>query len=178
MIMADIFRIVFIVLGAWLAVLGYWLMFEALFPRLVAKSCRAYEVRPLRNILVGAAVAIPGVLLGLGLASNGGPLQLVGVVILMVLVLVGLLGSTGLVRLMGYRFIEGEGAVWSRTLRGGSVLGATFLLPLIGWFIVLPLVLVSGLGVMCTLKRITIQQTETAPAPPTPVASDAEAMSA
>jgi len=35
---------------------------------------------------------------------------------------------------------------WRRVLRGGVVLSFAFLLPVIGWFVLLPWTLVSGVG--------------------------------
>jgi hypothetical protein len=41
---------------------------------------------------------------------------------------------------------DDERQPWRRVLRGGAVLGLTFVLPLIGWFLVLPVSLLMGVG--------------------------------
>ena len=42
---------------------------------------------------------------------------------------------------------------WRRSLRGGVVLALTFLLPVIGWFVILPWVLLSGCGATILAMR-------------------------
>ena len=39
---------------------------------------------------------------------------------------------------------------WRRVLRGGTVLTLTFLLPFVGWFLILPWTLISGFGAAIT----------------------------
>lgn len=149
MIMADVFKILFLVLGTLITIVGYWLLFEACVPRTVSRAKEAYENRPWRTFWVGLVVVAPLLVLGLVLANAGAaPVKLVGVTLLLLLVLTGLLGSTGFARLVGIRLNApaDEAQPWRRVLRGGSVVSVTFVLPLAGWFIVLPAVLITGVG--------------------------------
>jgi len=58
------------------------------------------------------------------------------------------LGSAGLARLIGQRLNSPQDAQqpWKRTYRGSIVLAITFVFPMVGWFLVLPLTLLSGFG--------------------------------
>ncbi|MCC6143719.1 MAG: hypothetical protein IT368_07920, partial [Candidatus Hydrogenedentes bacterium] len=86
-----------------------------------------------------------------------------GAAFLFLFALAGLAGSTGLVRLIGLRLpsTHDTTAPWRRVLRGGTVLSLTFLLPGLGWFLVLPATLVSGIGALL-LARERISTSERA----------------
>jgi hypothetical protein len=150
MIMADVFKIVFLVLGALLVLEAYWLASAALFPGWVARAREVYDARPVRATLVGALVAAPLGIVGVGAATNApnGALKLVGALLASVPILLALGGSTGLALRIGAGLAlpADELAPWRRVLRGGIVLSLTFLLPVVGWFVVLPWALVSGVG--------------------------------
>ena len=149
MIMADVLKIVFLVVGTLIVLVSYWLAAAALFPQTVARARATYSERPVRATLIGAAVGGPSVLLGLALlnAPNGAA-KLLGGGIVAFQVLLGLLGSAGLGERIGAGLPSADDAVrpWRAVLRGGTVLSLTFLLPIIGWFGVLPWALISGVG--------------------------------
>ncbi|MBX3176388.1 MAG: hypothetical protein KF886_03430 [Candidatus Hydrogenedentes bacterium] len=149
MIMADVFKILFLILGMLLCTTCHWLLFGALFPGAVARVQGMAVTRPVRALLTGALAGVPALLLGLGLAAQGaGPLKLAGVLILSGLVLLALFGATGIVRRVGQGLSEGgparaSGAV---VLRGGAVVSTACVLPVAGWFVLLPAILIVGLG--------------------------------
>lgn len=151
MIMADVFKILFLILGMLICTVSYWLMFSALFAPAVNRAQQALAARPLRVLLMGALIGIPLVLLGLALAANGaGPLKLLGVTLLILLTTAALFGSTGLVRMVGLglgnpQTPRSNGSV---VLRGGSVVAIACVFPLVGWFLLLPVVLIVGFGAM------------------------------
>ena len=149
MIMADVFKIVFLILGTLIVFVSYWLASTALFPVLTNTARRKYQTHPLRMTLLGIAVVAPSALLGAVLLQLPNPLlKLTGAAVVSLLVLLGLVGSTGLSQRIGYGLsaLADDQQPWRRVLRGGSVLALTFVLPVIGWFVVLPWALVSGVG--------------------------------
>ena len=148
MIMADVFKILFIVLGILIATVAYWLLFEALFKRAVERASVVYEMYPYKVTLIGAVVGVPLFLASLALLNSAAGLKLAGAVLMSALLLVGLVGSSGLARLVGVRLASATASAypWRRVLRGGIVLSITFVLPVVGWFFVLPLTLASGVG--------------------------------
>lgn len=149
MIMADVFKILFPVVGTLMSFVCFWLLYEAIFPNAVERCRVAYVRRPIVSILLGALITTPVMLVGLSLIGIANPAtKFVGFTILCFLMLLGILGSAGLSRLIGVRLtsIGDDRQPWRRVLRGGIILSITFLFPVVGWFLVLPVTLVSGVG--------------------------------
>jgi hypothetical protein len=155
--MADILKIVLIILGLLSVYVSYWLLAEALFPDLVERASRCYR-KPIRISFLGLAAAVVPVVLGLTLAKVPNPLlKLLGISLVVIPAMLGLLGSAGLTLRIGAGLpspVDGT-QPWRRVLRGGIVLALAFLLPVVGW-IVLPLwVLISGFGafILCVNEQ-------------------------
>ena len=165
MIMADILKILLIIVGILLIYISYWLLAEALFPKLVENASRQYS-RPIRITFIGLSAAIIPVIIGIACSKTANPLlKFVGITLMVVPGLIGLAGSAGLT----YRIGAGlpspidETQPWRRVLRGGIVLAFSFLLPFIGWVIIPLWVLVSGFGAFILAAR---EQRAVTPAPP------------
>lgn len=145
MTMADVLTVVFLFVGLFLALPSYWLLARSLWPRLHEGTARAYREIPVRTGFVGlgatlAMVAV-GAVLGkvapaLGLFFAGGCLGL------------ALAGAGGLATRIGegLRAPADDGRDWRLTLKGGVSLELAFLIPVLGWFLILPIALVSGVG--------------------------------
>jgi hypothetical protein len=172
MIMADILKILLIVLGILLIYVSYWVLAEALFPEAVERAGRQYS-RPMRITFIGILAALGPVVLGLMLSRIPNPLiKLLGITLLVVPAMLGLAGSAGLTLRIGAGLPSpvDELQPWRRVLRGGIVLACSFLLPVVGW-IILPLwVLISGFGalVLCWAEQRR-QRPTTQPPPMIPV---------
>ena len=167
MIMADVFKILFLILGTIATIVCYWLLFEAVFPRIVEGAREQYERRPRRAFLVGLLVTVPTFVIGAGFAASpNGLAKLIGATLLLLLLLVSLMGSAGLAGLVGQRLASAADAQWPgrRVLRGGTILAITFVFPLAGWFIVMPVTLVSGVGAAVLARRSRPALPEAAPA--------------
>jgi hypothetical protein len=153
--MADILKILLIVVGILLIYVSYWLLTEALFPDMVEIARRHYS-RPLKITLVGIGAALVPVVMGLALAKVPNPLlKLFGITLVVVPAMLGLAGSTGLtLRIgVGLRSPLDESQPWRRVLRGGIVLALSFLLPVVGWIILPVWVLLSGFGALLLCLR-------------------------
>jgi len=150
MILTDLLQYLILVIGSWLVLNAYWLATVALAPRLVERCAARYGGHPLRATLVGLAVALPLAVIGIALAKQGGGLAPVVITLWLLAGLAALIGSAGLAQRIGAGLaspLDGS-QPWRRVLRGGAVLALVFLMPLLGWFVLLPWVLVSGLGVV------------------------------
>lgn len=167
MIMADVFMVLFLILGSLITVVCYWLLFEALFPALIRQAQRALVVHPGKSILYGLGLAVPAAVIGFAMAAAPAPLKLVGVILIGGVILVGLLGSTAVARHVGLRLpgAKDDAQPWRRVLRGGIVLSITFVLPFVGWFFVLPLSLIVGIGALAQLRKAPQAQEVAAAAP-------------
>ena len=151
MIMADVLKIFLLIVGGLVIVNCYWLIAESLFPRFVERARKGYEDKPVKNTLKGALIAGPLLAVGLNLLDNfaGNPaIGLFGWASVLGPALIGLMGSAGLAQRvgMGLPSPKDEGQPWLRVMRGGIVLSLCCLLPFLGWFVILPIVLVSGFG--------------------------------
>lgn len=172
MILADVLTWFLIVLGLYLTLVCHWLGATALFPRAV-EAFRERYARPLSATLVGLALAVPLVILGVAGAKAPNP-AVAGLAraLLVVLILPALAGAAGLALRIGSGLgsPSDEAQPWRRALRGGVVLAGAFLLPFAGWFVVLPVTLVSGFGVAVSVvyarwRRRGALAVDTAPVP-------------
>jgi hypothetical protein len=149
MIMADLFKWVLGILAFLITLAGHWVLFEALFAGVVKRASLCYGNHPVRTALLGLLVTVPVAAVGVGLiGAPGAPGKFLGFAVLTALVTLSLLGSAGLARLVGERLPapSDAGQPWRPVLRGGTVLAVCFVLPMVGWFLVLPFTLVSGVG--------------------------------
>ena len=168
MIMADILKIFLLVVGFQLIAVCYWLAAEALWPRWVRASEERYRRTPLRALLLGVVLGTPLVIAGLALVKGGsGPAKGLGFLLVAVPVFLAFLGSAGLARRLGEGLPSPADAArpWRPVLRGGTVLTFLFLLPFLGWFLVLPLALLSGVGTAALAARDLRRQNSRAPVP-------------
>lgn len=170
MILADILQWFLLILGAFLTLNAHWLGAHALCPALVARARQRYERAPVRATLVGLAIAIPTLALaiGVGQAVPNPAVKALCVGLGLIAGLLALVGSAGLVERIG-RGLPGardSEQPWRAHLRGGTVLGLAFLMPFLGWFVLLPWTLVSGLGAWALAGRAPARVTpaESAPA--------------
>jgi len=150
MIMADVWKIVFLILGTQAVMVSYWLLAAALFPEALRRSRTGYDQRIGRLTFLGLAATVPALLIGAGLLQQGRHplLKLLGALLVSAPVALGLAGSAGLCDRIGAG-LPGDADArlpWRRVLRGGVVLSITFVLPVLGWFVLLPWTLVSGVG--------------------------------
>ena len=158
MIMADVFKILFPLLGTLAALVCYWLLFEALFPQTVDRTRVQYRNHPIKIFLLGVLISIPAIMLAGWLANNAGAGgKLLGASAFVFLLASALVGSAGLARHIGCSLdsVTDKEQPWRRVLRGAVILAITFLLPLVGWFVILPATLLSGVGALALSFRKT-----------------------
>ncbi|MBI5363791.1 MAG: hypothetical protein HZA53_11480 [Planctomycetes bacterium] len=157
MIFADILFWFLVIFGAYVVFVAHWIGAYALFPERVERCRAAYGARPVASTLVGLALLVP-LLVVAALLKQALPHPVVQIPMLGVLLVVALLcliGSAGLALRIGAGLASRADATdpWRRVLRGGLVLGAVFVMPFLGWFVLLPWTLVSGLGAFVLTRR-------------------------
>ena len=149
MIMADIFKILFPIVATLMSFVCYCLLFEGTFPSAVKRCSQTYHTRPIRTIALGMFLGIPSVVLALAFLNSGNPLgQFLGFSMIFFVISTAILGAAGLAGLIGHRLNSPQDVhqPWKRVYRGSIVLAITFLFPVVGWFLVLPVTLLSGFG--------------------------------
>ena len=149
MIMADVLLWTFVILGFFVITVAYWVAAVGLAPGLVERSCKRFGSSPWKTFLIGAAIGVPGMGIGLGIANGGPPaIKVFGILIVLLVFLLGLCGSAGLCLRIGKGLVNplDETQPWLRVKRGGIVLGLMIIFPVLGWFFVLPVAILGGIG--------------------------------
>ncbi|SVB47745.1 uncharacterized protein METZ01_LOCUS200599 [marine metagenome] len=137
MIMADVLKIVFLIIGVFSSITCYWLATEALFPNFVIKARQRYKKPIILTFLGLLVVAIGGAIGAVTKSIVGNSGDPIIILLLCIFAFFGLLGSSGLCQLVGMGMPSpvDETQPWRRTLRAGIVLSFVFLLPGPGWLI-------------------------------------------
>ncbi len=146
-----------IVVGSLTVLVAHWLAAWALFPACVEGCRERYSRRPVAATLIGLAILVPALLLAIGIgqamrSSMQDPQRLALLSLLVaafaVPFLLGMIGSAGLALRIGAGLTSDLDArqPWRRMLRGSVVLSLVFLAPWVGWFVLFPWTLASGIG--------------------------------
>jgi hypothetical protein len=149
MFTADRMTNFLMVLGCLLAFPGLWLLSRALWPHKVMRAadiCRKGLIKP---FIYGFPLTV-FVFLVVAIFANS--ITMVGKVAALILaslfVMLAHSGVAGLVTCVGERLTSHAdvGQAWRATLRGGIVLDLAYLLPVVGWFFILPVSMMIGCG--------------------------------
>jgi hypothetical protein len=157
--LADVFTVTLVIVGFLVVYIAYWLMSAGLFPRFVERCSEQLGRSPILTTLVGGVVLVPVVAIGLAISSKApnSAGKIAGLGIALVGMLGALFGSAGLALRIGegLKSRRDERDPWRRVLRGGVVLGLTFVMPFLGTFVVMPLAFAAGFGafVFCVFRR-------------------------
>ena len=149
MLMADTMAVFFVIVGMMLAFPGLWLLCLGLWPATVAEAAERCRKGLRLSFLVGLPVTIVVVFSTLKLVNSlGGLGKAAGIGLFCVFMLHAHIGVAGFATAIGRRLTSpvDQARQWRATLRGGVVLELTFLLPILGWFVILPASIVIGSG--------------------------------
>jgi hypothetical protein len=161
MLMADTMSIFFVILGMMLAFPGLWLLCRGLWTESVTAAAERCRKGLWFSFLVGLPITLVMIVLTRILFSVLGPagkIAAVGVVCLYMLQ--AHTGVSGLATAIGQTLFSplDEQRPWRATLRGGVVLELTYLLPILGWFVILPasIIIGSGAATLALLSRLRL----------------------
>jgi len=147
--LGDVFLLFAAMVGISFAIWGAMLLTCMLFPARCAAAAQELEFHPWRAFGIGLAVFLPVVIVGGFLTALPLPIfKVAGVGVYLLLLSLAAFGSGGLARLVGQRVQTTGGA---STFYGGYVKGATLVvltchLPILGWFLLAPVILICSLG--------------------------------
>jgi hypothetical protein len=155
MLLADTMAWVFAIAGLLLALPGLWLLCRGLWPGTVDRTRQDCGKGLLFPLLVGIPIA--GLtIVAVGVVSKGPPPWngILSILVVSSALLFAANGIAGLATVVGQRLPSPADAErpWKATIRGGIVLELAFLVPVLGWFVLLPLSLIIGAG--ATLRSI------------------------
>lgn len=148
--LADVFTFLFVILGFLIVFNGYWLMAAGLFPRFVERCAAQIGGSPVKTTLLGGITLGPIVAIGLAISAKAPNAagKILGLGVALLGGLAALFGSAGLAQRIGsgLKSSRDDAEPWRRVLRGGIVLGLTFVLPFLGTFVLMPFAFASGFG--------------------------------
>ncbi len=148
MLMADTMAILLTVLGFMLAFPALWLVCRGLWGPTVERASRRCARNPIKCFIVGALSTLLVVVPVTFLAQAGPGGVFLGTIIGGLFAAWAHLGVAGLVTHLGRQLPSpaDDKRPWKATLRGGIALELTYLLPILGWFGILPLSWIYGAG--------------------------------
>jgi hypothetical protein len=149
MLMADTMAIFFTVLGFMLAFIGLWLLCRGLWPVRVGDAAASCGKGLLKSFFVGLPLAAMTVIAVIVFSNLGAIGKVMVVAIICSYVIYSSIGVAGLATCIGERLASKTDEIkgpWRATLRGSVVLVLSFLPPVLGWFVILPITYVIGCG--------------------------------
>ena len=167
MLMADTMAIFFVILGVMLAFPGLWLLSRGLWPERVSDAAATCSKGLIKPFLVGLPLTGATILAVVLLSNVLGPMgKLAAVGLVCCYMVLAHAGIAGFATCIGERLASPADIErpWKATLRGGIVLELSFLLPILGWFVILPVSIIIGCG-SAILSLFKFKRRATAPAP-------------
>jgi hypothetical protein len=172
--LADVFTFLFVILGFLIVYVGYWLMAYGLFPRLTERCAEQICRAPVKTTLLGAVLLVPLITIGFLISSKApnAVAKILGLGLVLIALLIALFGAAGLALRIGegLKSNRDEQEPWRRVLRGGIVLGLTFVMPFLGTFVLMPFAFIAGFGaiVLSRPRRAAAPQPAAIPTPTHP----------
>lgn len=144
MLMSDVMIWVAIASGFVVGMPALWMLSRGLWPEGFSRRLAVSQTGVGKSLLVGLLPVIIASLIIAIIGKRLGPVP--GILVSGTLIVWGFMGSAGLASLIGERLWP-KGEAWQQTRNGGLVLICCALVPVIGWFVILPLIGVIGMGV-------------------------------
>lgn len=145
---AVVYGYFFIHVGVIVVAAAYFMIGSVLAPQVTRRARARFARRPWLPVLLGLVISAPWVAAALVLlAAPSSPAKFVGAVAGCLWILFGLLGGAALAQHFGAPGSAGP-VRWNETMRGGLLIGLTWILPLVGWLGMLPLTIAAGVGCM------------------------------
>lgn len=151
--MEQLFRAVILFILFTVSLFGFFTVMNVLFPKRVSKTRGILQQMPGRSFwigLVNVLFLLPVSLLLVSLADiTTGPLKVIitvpALLLLAVLLSLASFGLLSIVNMMGEQVMSDQ-TLLKRTFWGTLLLSLACALPFVGWFLLLPYVLIIGIG--------------------------------
>jgi hypothetical protein len=144
---ATVWMIVWLIIGFVFTIGASLLAARTMFPEFAGR-CASRCATPVRAFFLGLLAAAAAAVIASFGGRLGPPGQLLALVTIGVAVLLALAGASGQIVRMARRAVhDGESPdSWPASRRAATVLALSYVLPAAGWFVILPLSLLTGLG--------------------------------
>ena len=144
---AVVYTFLFVHIGVILAATSYFTLGAALAPALTSRARKQFATKPWYPIVVGFLISVPWMLVGITLFRQGPAVaKFVGAAFGCLWILFGLIGGAGIAQHVGGCENSSNRVSWIQTFRGGLFISLTWVIPLVGWLVMLPLTLSGGIG--------------------------------
>jgi len=157
MLMADTMAIFFVILGLSLAFPGLWLLCRGLWPRAAPGAAAICGKGLIKPFVAGLPVTMAMIFVAAVLSNFGSGGKIAAAATVCLYLMTANCGAAGLVTVVGGRLASPVGSEqpWRVTLRGGVALMLASLLPILGWFVILPVSVIIGCGAsLISLSRM------------------------
>lgn len=132
--------------GILLVVVGYATCGHAILPGAIERGRDRLAGSPVMTAIKGLAISVPWVFAAIVLMNLPiGALKFAGVLLGLAWLALGLVGLSAISLHVGNRGAH-EPARWTHVARGAGFVTLTWMLPILGWFVALPLTLACGVG--------------------------------
>lgn len=158
-VLAITLLIVVTVVTLWAGIVA----FTVVFSRRAQVAANALTDAPGKQVGIGAIVALITGILSVVLMGRGGPIAALGFAVLAAALAIAVLGSAGVALVIAVRLreLDTRYSPLSATTRGAALAVAAGLIPVIGWFFLLPAALLASLGAgfsaMRAKKQVVVQ---------------------
>jgi hypothetical protein len=164
--MNEILGLILLIVPVAAALAAFVVVMHMLFPARLAKTRAVLDARPGRAGVVGLInllffFAVAAGLFALGQNTGLQIIALLGVLVLLAVVVGLVFGLSAFIAKVGHTLKPGSGPV-VQALWGAATVGLACLLPYVGWFGLLPVIAVLGLGSFI----LALTQKEPTPAAP------------
>jgi hypothetical protein len=149
MTMSDTLIVISLIAGFGTALTAAGLLFHALMPSWVKRAEQRARTAPAKSVALGVILGL--VLFAAAVALVQHPhaaVKMAGVGLLFTELVFAFAGMAGVARFLGSRLPSPADAErpWKAVIRGWVVLYLASLLPVLGWFVFLPVALLTGFG--------------------------------
>jgi len=144
----NVWGIALLIAGFLAALIGFQLLMGALVPRWTDEAVRSLRERAGLSALLGLGGLAGVVVAVVVLAQFGGPGKFLAGLAAIAAWFPAVAGLGAVSRFVGERMPSSAaaGGPWRATLRGGVTVALAAVVPVVGWFLVLPLATAMGLG--------------------------------
>jgi hypothetical protein len=147
--MADVYTVTFIIIGILLSLPALLVALNILMPRLIQRAQTRLDQTPVKCFFLGLPIAGFIILYSLVMfQSNVGVLQTSAFIMTFLGLGVGSIGGAGLARLLGSRLapMASPNSPLTNLVRGAVVYEFACLVPIVGWFLFIPIAGITAIG--------------------------------
>lgn len=149
MVLADTMDVFFVILGLMITFPCLWLLLSAVWPKMVAECTDRVTSGLWKSFFAGLPILV-GSVITVAIVSKipGGGGGAASIATICLSLIYACAGVSGLATQIGKRLpspVDSD-RPWKATIRGSVVLVFSWLLPLVGWFVILPFSLITGAG--------------------------------